>query len=216
MRQEKTCRPQRERWPRRSGKWLGFGRQWSLPAVVLILMAALYCSGCGATKKMESRSELERQATELRQSEHQRTIGDTAGGHIRALSREMIPGSEATMGIHLDSLLRLPEGAGYTERSGQATARVERRGAGIQVTATCDSLAREIEYYEDMYYRARDELDELEHRMLEERAQREKRESLQSNASHGLLGNPIMNFIMGFLGGALTITAIIIYKREKK
>ncbi len=128
----------------------------------------------------------------------------------------MIPGSEATMGIHLDSLLRLPEGAGYTERSGQATARVERRGAGIQVTATCDSLAREIEYYEDMYYRARDELDELEHRMLEERAQREKRESLQSNASHGLLGNPIMNFIMGFLGGALTITAIIIYKREKK
>lgn len=216
MRQEKTCRPPRERWPRRSGRWLGFGRQWSLPAVALILLAALFCSGCGATKKMESGSERESMTTETGHTEQRRIIADTVAGHIRALSREMIPGSEATMGIHLDSLLRLPEGAGYTERSGQATARVERRGGEIQVTATCDSLAREIEYYEDMYYRARDELDELEHRMLEERAQREKREYNQSKENHGLLGNPIMNFLIGFTAGSLTIIAIIIYKKEKK
>lgn len=63
----------------------------------------------------------------------------------------MIPMSEASLRISADSLLRLPESASYQARSGQATAKVEKHGDTIYVWATCDSLAREVEYYQSLY-----------------------------------------------------------------
>lgn len=49
------------------------------------------------------------------------------------------------MAIPMNALTQLPIGTGYNQRSGQATVDV-RRGEGdtIIVTATCDSLARQV------------------------------------------------------------------------
>ena len=63
------------------------------------------------------------------------------------------------MAIQRDSLLNLPAGASYNGHSGQARAEVKIRGDTIYVTASCDSLARAVEYYEALYHTARDELE---------------------------------------------------------
>lgn len=45
----------------------------------------------------------------------------------------------------MNQLAALPEGAGYSARSGQATVKVTRVSEdSIEVTATCDSLARQV------------------------------------------------------------------------
>lgn len=63
------------------------------------------------------------------------------------------------MTISVDSLLKLPQGATYHRKSGQAHAEVSIRGDTIYVTGTCDSLARKVDYYENLYYTARDALE---------------------------------------------------------
>ncbi len=56
-----------------------------------------------------------------------------------------VPASEVKMALPMDRLAVLPEGAGYSGRSGQATASVI-RGSGdtLIFTSTCDSLARRV------------------------------------------------------------------------
>lgn len=74
----------------------------------------------------------------------------------------MVPASKAEIAIPVDSLLKLPSLAVYTHHSGQATATVAKKGDVIYVAATCDSLQREVEYYEELYYKARDALEQYE------------------------------------------------------
>lgn len=62
---------------------------------------------------------------------------------------ETVPGSRVEMPIPVDSLLRLPEGAIYHAKSGRTAADVSRKGDTIYVTATCDSIQREVEDYEE-------------------------------------------------------------------
>lgn len=73
-----------------------------------------------------------------------------------------MPSSKAELSINVDSLLKLPADAVYTNHSGQATATVAKKGEVIYVAATCDSLQREVEYFEELYYRARDALEQKE------------------------------------------------------
>ncbi|MBD5278932.1 MAG: hypothetical protein HDS35_00085 [Bacteroides sp.] len=114
--------------------------------------------------------------------------------------------SRAEVAIPVDSLMKLPAEAVYSERSGQATATVERKGNVIYVSATCDSLARELEYYEEQYYRARDALERHE-----EHAETDQKEQYEC------IWNPLGVFIMGLLGGVLlTITFIINRKDGEK
>lgn len=72
----------------------------------------------------------------------------------------MVPSSTAEISINMDSLLKLPADAVYTNHSGQATATVGKKGNVIYVAASCDSLKREVEYIEELYCRARDELEQ--------------------------------------------------------
>ena len=74
----------------------------------------------------------------------------------------MVPSSKAEIAIPVDSLLKLPSQAVYTHHSGQATATVAKEGEVIYVAATCDSLQREVEYYEELYYKARVALEQAE------------------------------------------------------
>lgn len=63
------------------------------------------------------------------------------------------------MKISVDSLLKLLQSATYHRKSGQAHAEVSIRGDTIYVAGTCDSLARQVEYYVNLYHTARDALE---------------------------------------------------------
>ncbi len=116
----------------------------------------------------------------------------------------MVPSSKAEIAIPVDSLLRLPSQAVYTHHSGQATATVAKKGEVIYVYATCDSLQREVEYYEELYYKARDALEQYENSIQTE-----------SKQSSNLLVKLIALFVMGFVAGVGLIMVIIVFKRQK-
>lgn len=111
--------------------------------------------------------------------------------------------SQARITISVDSLLKLPAGASYNKRSGQAGAEVSLRGDTIFVTATCDSLQREVEYYEELYYRAQDALEQCQNNLRTEQEWRS-----------GLLAKLITLFFMGFVAGVLTTVTIILSKNR--
>lgn len=102
--------------------------------------------------------------------------------------------------------MRLPEAAVYTERNGRASAEVGRTGNMINVTANCDSLMREVELYEELYYRARDALEEHENalRTSEEEHKNENRR----NIATGLV-------LLALLTIAHAATMIIITSNKK-
>ncbi len=106
--------------------------------------------------------------------------------------------SLARISVSVDSLLRLPAGASYHERSGRAGAEVSLKGDTIIVTATCDSLRREAEYYEELYCRAREALEERKNETITEEEQHSEP-----------LANPVMMFVTGIAAGALATLVII-------
>lgn len=103
--------------------------------------------------------------------------------------------------VSVDSLLKLPEGAAYTKRSGQANIKVATHGDTVYITGTCDSLQRQVEYYEALYHTARDALEQHE-QYQQERKQR---------TSPALIGT--VNLIAGLFAGVF-LTSIIITKRK--
>ena len=99
------------------------------------------------------------------------------------------------MAIPVDSLLKLPSQAVYTHHSGQATATVAKKGEVIYVAATCDSLQREVEYYEELYYKARDELEQTEQLYMQ----------LQKEKTFPASWVFIATLIFGYITGAITV-----------
>ncbi len=160
-------------------------------------MAVLCCASCATTKKTQ---------TEQIQTEQTKVTTDTAASVIRTIQKEVVPSSKAEIAIHVDSLLKLPSQAVYTHHSGQATATVAKKGDVIYVAATCDSLQREVEYYEELYYKARDALEQYKDSVQTETKQQ----------SSNLLVKLITLFWMGFAAGVLTTIFIIIFKRHGK
>nr|DAK01581.1 MAG TPA: protein of unknown function (DUF883) [Caudoviricetes sp.] len=69
-----------------------------------------------------------------------------------------IPSSLATLRVPIDSLRRLPEGATYTQKEGQATASVGLEGETIVIHAGCDSLQALVLSLEERLDRAQEEL----------------------------------------------------------
>ena len=59
-----------------------------------------------------------------------------------------IPRSEVALSLSIDTIKRLPKRSMYYSRSGQASVTVQYENDTISITATCDSLQRQIEYYE--------------------------------------------------------------------
>lgn len=108
-----------------------------------------------------------------------------------------IPASRVEMRISVDSLLKLPSGASYHERSGQAGAEVLLRGDTIYVTGTCDSLAREVEYYESLYHTARDALESYRETVQEEAESRESPlEIFVKGLALGLVAGILLTFFI--------------------
>lgn len=85
---------------------------------------------------------------------------------------EIIPPARAALSVPLDSLRKLPGGAAYTERSGQATVSLTFREGDVIASARCDSLERLVfELAEQLYSRG------------EQTEQRKKRKRLPSPPS---------------------------------
>lgn len=62
----------------------------------------------------------------------------------------------------MDSLRKLPEGAAYTKKSGQATLTLKVKGDSIQGIASCDSLRQLVFELEEQLHEARDRLEQAE------------------------------------------------------
>lgn len=73
-----------------------------------------------------------------------------------------VPSSLAELTVPMDSLRRLPPGAVYTNKSGQATATLTMAGDAIIVYASCDSLQQMVYDLEEELHQARDQLEQKE------------------------------------------------------
>lgn len=197
MQPEMIYRPQRGRWPLPRGRCSDCVRLSSLLPTVLILMTALSCASCATTKKTQM---------EQIQTEQIKVTSDTAASVIITIQKEVVPSSKAEIAIPVDSLLKLPSQAVYTHHSGQATATVAKKGEVLYVAATCDSMQREVEYYEELYYKTRDALEKYKDSVQTETKQQ----------SSNLWVKLIISFLMGFAAGILTRIFIIITKRPKQ
>lgn len=118
-----------------TGPSRGWTVRWPRLLPVAIGSIALCVSSCRSPARLESS-----RTTERTQSDSLRTAT------LLAVTREAIPPSRATLRLTPAQLTSLPLEAGYTQRSGQATAEVHRskQGDTLIVTATCDSLQREL------------------------------------------------------------------------
>lgn len=105
--------------------------------------------------------------------------------------------------VSVDSLLKLPTGAAYTKRSGQANIKVAAHGDTVYITGTCDSLQRQVEYYEALYHTARD--------ALEQHAQHQQER--KQRTSPAFIGT--VNLIVGLFSGII-LTFIIIKRHGKE
>ena len=104
--------------------------------------------------------------------------------------------------ISVDSLLNLPTGASYHSKNGQAGADVSKIGDTIYVTATCDSLEREVEYFQELYCRAREDLEAYKNK-----------ESTEVKSSSRPFSKWLISFLLGFICGA---TIDIYFNKNRK
>lgn len=197
MRREKTYRRRSERWSLRSGSLRASGRRWTLPMGVVMLMIAQCFGSCATTKKAEN--------IEVKRELAQGVERDSVRTEVRIVKTEVIPGSEVSLSVPVDSLLKLPATASYIRKSGQAGAKVSREGGNIVVVATCDSLAAEVDYYESLYASTREERDYYKG-LYEERYTAQQK----SNA----YGMAFVAFIVGLISGI--VLTILIKKRYGK
>lgn len=197
MQREKNFRPQNGRWLPPSVRWHAFARPLKLLPIALTLTAVLCLPGCASAKKMAS------EQTETTESYDRM---DTTLATMRLRTTEPIPPSKAELVISLDSLVKLPDGAMFTRHEGNVRADVSRDGPNIRVTATSDSLQREIEFYEALYHTARDE--------LERRNRTDTRNEQKSNTYPAWL--PIIVIAHGIVLVLGVIILIIISTRKKQ
>lgn len=62
-----------------------------------------------------------------------------------------VPQSSVVLKLPIDDLRRLPSGAEFRDKSGQASVSVQFDQDTVCVSATCDSLQRMCSYYESKY-----------------------------------------------------------------
>jgi hypothetical protein len=151
-------------------------------------MFVLCCGSCASTKKAVNATEMSEMTT---------VKADSARAEVRIVQGQVIASSETSLRVPVDSLRKLPEGASYTSKSGQAGLRLAVRGDSIEATATCDSLWAELDYYESLYWSTREERD----RYKEAAEARTEAESSTNGVSRGLV--MIIILIVGMLAGAV-------------
>jgi len=124
-------------------------RPLTLPTVAAIMMTVLCLAGCASSRK----------STTVEKIQTESASTDSASGSRRAgLVMAGIPASSVKLSIPADSLRKLPEGAVYRGKSGQANLTVGSDDSGnIVAEASCDSLQQLVLWYEEELARIRSE-----------------------------------------------------------
>lgn len=114
------------------------------------------------------------------------------------------------MAVPVDSLLKLPEGAAYRESNNRAHVEATHRDGVIYITGTCDSLQRQVEYYEALYHTARDALEHAEQSLLQE-----QQKKISTTPEWLLVVVIITGYAVGVVSTIL-ITKDKLFKNEKE
>ena len=129
---------------------------------LLLAVVALAGTGCGTTRTAErQREEIEERGSveALAQVRGARLSADSVTVASMGLStrtgsrqesvlevtREPVAAASASVSASVRSLAELPEGAGYSSRSGRAGVGLARVGDEIVATGSCEGMEREVE-----------------------------------------------------------------------
>lgn len=212
---------QRRNWPVTLVRWLGSGKLLTVLTVASIVKTALFLSGCASSRKdrVSALTETELMLSEnLSESQWSRdSISELVEVRTESLK---VPMSSVSLTIATDSLHRLPLGASYSERNGQASVSVSRKAATatapeyIYVYASCDSLQLQCERYErqirNLQSQYGDRLNEMHNRLV---ATSHELEEVKEKP-HNAIGRALKWYFYGLLSGILA--TIIIFIKLKK
>ena len=130
-------------------------RRSTVLTVAAIMLTALSLSGCASHRKSVTAVSREQMLGSIRTDSATRLTLDTGSEFTEVRTEPLkVPMSEVSLTIPTDSLHRLPNGAGYSKRSGRVSVKVTRKTSTptgpeyIYVYATCDSLQLQCERYE--------------------------------------------------------------------
>lgn len=157
-----------------------------------MLTIALCFSSCATTQKTQTQQD---------QTSSTSAKSDTTAAVTRVITTQTVPESQVHMAISVDSLLKLPEGAAYRENKDRAHVEATHHDGIIYITGTCDSLQRQVEYYEALYHNARDALENYRESVIEERASRK---------------SPFSIYMSGVACGIILTVAIIGFIKQSK
>lgn len=120
--------------------------------------------------------------------------------------REAVAADTAVLAVAADSVRSLPEGAGYTARSGRASVEVRKRAGGvIEVRGTCDSLERAVAYWAERAEHYRSAL-----------AARDTLASTRVERPEEVRGSPPGWFVKGMAAGVAAVFIVILIVKRKK
>lgn len=134
-----------------------------------------HADDCVVLRKLRNNKKTQ---TEQTQTSSTSEKSDTTAAVTRVITTQTVPESKVDMVISVDSLLKLPEGAVYRESKDRAHVEATHRGGVIYITGTCDSLQRQVEYYESLYHTARDALEQTEQSLRQEKEKKRNRHGL--------------------------------------
>jgi len=132
-----------------------------------------------------------------------------------------VPMSSVSLTISTDSLRSLPNGASYSERSGQASVKVTRRAATaeepeyIYVFASCDSLELQCERYERQIRNLRSEYSKRERDMQRSDAAMERHHSEQEEKPPNGVLTSLKWYFYGLLSGIILSVMFIVNLKRK-
>ena len=212
---------QRRNWPATPVRWPVSEKLLTVLTVANIVTTALFLSGCASSRKdrVSALTETEQMLSEnVSASQWSRdSISELVEVRTESLK---VPMSAVTLTIATDSLHRLPAGASYSERSGQASVKVSRKAATatepeyIYVYASCDSLQLQCERYErqirNLHSQYGDRLNEMHNRLAGTSHELEEVKEKPPN----VIGTALKWFFYGLLSGILA--TIIIFIKLKK
>ena len=208
-----------KRLPRTAVRQPVLGKPLTVRTVAIIVLSALFLTGCATHRKSETASKQEQiLETALTASA---TRLDSASEVVEIRKEPVkVPMSSVTLTIATDSLRSLPAGASYSERSGQASVKVSRKAATatepeyIYVYASCDSLQLQCERYErqirNLHSQYDERLNEMQNRLAATSHELEEVKEKPPNA----IGTALKWYFFGLLSGILA-TIIIIIKLKK-
>lgn len=124
------------------GLWPGLKEQLRKLPLASIMMIALFASSCKSTG-----------IRALTREVHNDTLQERRSAQVTLMP---VPLSRTTLALPLPQLRSLPQGASYSNHRGQARLSVTRtQGDTLLLTATCDSLARQVILLTEELTRAR-------------------------------------------------------------